>query len=580
MFIIEQSRAAKVVDTPPQDSDVHVIMQYFEHPHPARNAELKRVLQLLCLNPEVTWIHLLNERIFPEFCGQTTTSTDAPFAKIIQTNLGHRMKFKDVFGYLRENEIKGYHVIINSDICFDETTLANLKRSDLHMSKKMMAQLRYDVIDATVADFPTMCAQAVLFGPRIDSQDTWIFHSDQAIPERFEKLFNFEFGKPGCDNKLLYLMRILGYEVINDPAFVKTYHIHVSQERNYTAKDRVEPPYMLVGPYGYDTSVIAEPYVRSASGRAWDDVGFGDNRVLHDYVADKLSSGTRFVIPRIAGHENNYAAFGQIIKQNGGSIPDGLSEYFNKTLSIMKNNAGIQISSTSSIVQYSDMYLSAFHNCELFAGWESFGHYIRHIEQSHDMVLKWFLPLHGDKSNSSSTKKKMFWAFAFDIFHYIYDNPWTHALRGKRLLIVSPFEESFREKIGIRERLYDGVDLFPECSFLFIKPPQTQGSETSREFSTELQTFLAQLDRLHGQYDVALVSCGGYGNLVCNAIYESGHSAIYVGGVLQMYFGVLGSRWLRERPDVVRLFLNSSWSRPKPSERPKNHGNVEGSCYW
>jgi hypothetical protein len=174
----------------------------------------------------------------------------------------------------------------------------------------------------------------------------------------------------------------------------------------------------------------------------------------------------------------------------------------------------------------------------------------------------------------------LFWAFAFDIFHYIYDTPWTHALKGKRLLIVSPFESSFKEKLENRAQLYDGVDLFPDCSFVFIRPPQTQGSEASREFSVELADFLRRLDELRGQYDVALVSCGGYGNLVCNAIFESGHSAIYVGGVLQMYFGVLGSRWLRERPDVVRLFLNAAWSRPKESERPRDHANVEGSCYW
>lgn len=566
MIIIEQSRAALVIDTPPADCDVHVVLQYFEHSQPARDAELKRTLQLLCENSKVTWIHLLNERIY--------TSSLMQHPKVIQTDLGRRLKFKDVFEYLRRQNVKGYHVIINSDICFDEVTLANLERSDLHLAKKMMAQLRYEVpADIIFSNIETITEHSLLFGPRIDSQDTWIFHSDQAIPEKFEKLFNFEFGKPGCDNKLLYLMRMLGYEVINDPAFVKTYHIHASQERNYTAKDRVQMPYTLVGPYGYDLPVIAAPYVQSASGRPWNDVGFSDNDVLRKYVAEKLAAGERFVIPRIAGHENNYAAFGQIIKQNGGQIPEGLAEYFNQTLPVMKNNAGIHLTSTASIVRYSDMYLAAFQNCELFAGWESYGHYIRHIEQSHDMILKWFF-----KENDQ--KKTMFWAFAFDIFHYIYANPWTQALHGKRLLIVSPFEDSFREKVNVRTQLYDGVDLFPECSFLFIKPPQTQGSEPSREFSTELQTFFAQLDRLHGQYDVALVSCGGYGNLVCNAIYESGHSAIYVGGVLQMYFGVLGGRWLRERPDVVRLFLNHAWSRPKPSERPQNHGNVEGSCYW
>ena len=75
----------------------------------------------------------------------------------------------------------------------------------------------------------------------------------------------------------------------------------------------------------------------------------------------------------------------------------------------------------------------------------------------------------------------------------------------------------------------------------------------------ELQKFTSKLDSL--EYDVALVSAGGYGNLVCNYIYKNGKSAICVGDVLQMYFGILGSAWLTDRPDVLRLFLNEYWSK-------------------
>jgi len=582
MILLEQSHATVVLekDGGPAEKEIHVVMQYFVHSKPERDAELKLTLQLLCDHPDITRIHMLNECIYDA----AASSSLMAHPKIHQVDIGARLKFKDVFQYLREQNIQGYHVIINSDICFDGT-LSNLRLSDLHCSKKMMAQLRYDVTDtanllssSTTADLSLLSKQSELFcgslyggpvGPRCDSQDTWIFHSRQAIPQRFEKLFNFHFGKPGCDNKMIYLMRMLGYEVVNDPEFVKTFHIHLSQERNYTAKDRVPAPYGLLSPHGHDFAAANHVDV---GGRSCMDVGFRDNRVLYDYVTRKLAANEGFVIPRIAGHENNYAAFGRIIRdQCGGKVPDGLADYFKQTLPVMKNNAGIRISSTASIVDYSTLYLGAFENCQLFAGWESYGNVIRHIQQSHDMITQWYL---------SSGQRTMFWAFAFDIFHYVYDMPWTWALRGKRVLIVSPFEESFREKVPIRSQLYDGVDLFPDCEFLFIRPPQTQGSEPSQEFSVELDGFLQRLDTLRGQYDVALVSCGGYGNLVCNAIYESGHSAIYVGGVLQMYFGVLGGRWLRERPDVVRLFLNSHWSRPKASERPKDCERVEGSSYW
>ena len=79
---------------------------------------------------------------------------------------------------------------------------------------------------------------------------------------------------------------------------------------------------------------------------------------------------------------------------------------------------------------------------------------------------------------------------------------------------------------------------------------------------------------------IAFVSCGGYANPICSHIYSKGKSAMYIGGVLQMYFGILGNRWIQERNDVVHLFYNEYWKRPKVSERPLNYGKIENGCYW
>ena len=47
-----------------------------------------------------------------------------------------------------------------------------------------------------------------------------------------------------------------------------------------------------------------------------------------------------------------------------------------------------------------------------------------------------------------------------------------------------------------------------------------------------------------------------------------------------MYFGILGTRWLRERPDIVKLYLNKYWLKPDENEKPLGYKNIEGSCYW
>jgi len=56
-------------------------------------------------------------------------------------------------------------------------------------------------------------------------------------------------GKPGCDNKITYHMRELGYTCRNPGKKVITIHFHPTNFRTYDFNaDRVPGPYLLVGP--------------------------------------------------------------------------------------------------------------------------------------------------------------------------------------------------------------------------------------------------------------------------------------------------------------------------------------------
>lgn len=543
--------------------EVHLFLQYYIDANSARQNEIRTCLHQNIRNRHITKVHLLNERIYKN------KEIGCTSAKLVQTDIGKRLKYSDILQYVADRDIRGYIVMANADILFD-STLENLLYSDIHLRKKMYAQLRYEynAIDPS---------QSRIFGPRFDSQDAWIFHTRFGIEEKQRKMFAFPMGMPGCDNKLIYLFRILGFDVLNDPAFIRIYHYHTSTQRNYTEKDAIKQPWGTVLPVGYtideilsDTFVRVHKYYRDTFSRETvKPPRYNDNLRLYNYILSMWSTDKPFVIPRIAGIENNIAWVGNMIDQSGGASPEIL-EFINRQLPAFQNNAGILVQTGDHIVEYSRKYLKAFSNCEMYTGWEKTGDVYPYIHQSHDYI-----------TDTYRAPQEMAWAFAFDIFHYIYDIPWTHALRGKRILIVSTFEESIREKLPIRAELYNGVDLFPECSFATIKPPQTQGkSESTEYFGVHLAEFTRRLDAIRDTYDVALVSCGGYGNLVCNHIFESGKSAVYVGGVLQMYFGILGSRWLRERPDVLRMFMNEHWSRPTDREKPPNHQTIEGSCYW
>ena len=534
----------------PNLDKINLFYQFFIHSKNPRSKEIKKCLKFNVQNEFIDQIYLLNEKIY------STEELGIESEKIIQINIETRLKFKDVFNYINDNKIQGYNVIINADIFLDES-INNLKYTDMHIIKKMMAILRYEYNYDDIKE-------SKIYGPRVDSQDTWIIHSNFNIKKSEEKIFNFEFGKPGCDNKLVYLMNILGYQLINDPGFIKTYHIHASTERDYLSSDRIEKSYGFIIPASIDLNKLSNSNSLAIIGqytRNFQDIRFDDNTLLYYYILQKIKSNQPFIIPRIAGIENNIAVQTKINQSNN------LLEIVKIYIPKMKNNAGIKLTSEESIIKYSDMYLEAFKNAEIYFGWDIYGNVYPSIAKSQDFI------------KNLDQNKKIIWARALDIFNYIKSCPWTWALIGKRILIISPFEDSIQEKISIRKEIY-GVDLFPECEIITIKPPQTQGTEESREFDIELKIFTDKLDLIKNDYDIALVSCGGYGNLVCNHIYKSGKSAIYVGGVLQMYFGILGNRWIKEMPDIVRLYLNNHWSRPKDEEKPTNHNNIESSCYW
>ena len=537
---------------------INVIYQFFIPNNRERYMEIKECLMHNVNNKFVDNVILFNER---EYSSSELGLED--LSKITQIDIGTRLTFAETFRQIEERKIEGYNVILNADIFVDES-INKLRFSQMDTDKILLAQLRHNY------NSRTPFSSAKLFGPRFDSQDAWILHSNFNIDEAGRKLFNFGFGTPGCDNKLVYLFKILGYSIINDPLTIKIYHLHKDMSRNYQHKP-LPPPWGLVSAAYVDITNHVSTLgidIRAAYNHTNQYRSFSftdDNVVLGKYILNKFNKGQNFIIPRIAGIENNYAVIG--LHSSKRPMQDYEKHYINQTVSAMKRNAGIQFTSAKSIHQYSELYLDSFKDCDIYTGWEPWGDVYKCITDSHNEIRKEF------------STKKILWAFIFDIFHYIKSMPWTFTLKGKRILIISPFADSMREKDPNRDKIY-GVDLFPDCNLMYIKPPQTQADEPSQMFITELEKFKNELDSISGNYDVALVSAGGYGNLICSHIYKTGHSAIYIGGVLQMYFGIVGQRWMRERQDIIRYYINEHWTRPTEKEKPTNFSMVERSCYW
>lgn len=175
-------------------------------------------------------------------------------------------------------------------------------------------------------------------------------------------------------------------------------------------------------------------------------------------------------------------------------------------------------------------------------------------------------------------------AFLFDIEPWrSKDNPWTKVLKGKKVVVVHPFDTTIIEQYNKhRTEIFDNQDILPEFELLTVKAVQTiAGIEDTR-----FKTWFEALDYMYEEvmkldFDIAILGCGAYGLPLAAKIKQAGKQAIHFGGVTQILFGIKGKRW-EEMEDYryIKRMMNDAWVYPNAQDTPKNAKIVEGGCYW
>ena len=162
--------------------------------------------------------------------------------------------------------------------------------------------------------------------------------------------------------------------------------------------------------------------------------------------------------------------------------------------------------------------------------------------------------------------------------------PWTHYLHKKRILIISPFVESFKKQLNNNFQIFKDPSkkmFLDNQEFIFYKCFQSLAGCTPHK--NWLETFIIMCNDISKlDFDIALLGCGGYGVPLCNFIKtKMNKSSIYIGGGLQLLFGVMGKRW--ENNDMWKKIIkenNTKFIRPSGDEIMPNNKNIEGGCYW
>lgn len=205
--------------------DTWMITQYFKHKDKKRYREIRECLMRNCACSYIDRIVLINERDYSDEWG-TFKGSD----KIHQIVTGQRLKYADFLRFCVENVPSGVHVVLcNADIYFGDSLLDLWK---ITMADKMFGLLRWDT--------PGAPEIATIFGPRADSQDSWIFLSDSIKSRTWDySKFEFQLGQAGCDNAFAGLILRQRFLLTNPALTFRTYHIHESGVRNYSKADYI-----------------------------------------------------------------------------------------------------------------------------------------------------------------------------------------------------------------------------------------------------------------------------------------------------------------------------------------------------
>ncbi len=272
-----------------------------------------------------------------------------------------------------------------------------------------------------------------------------------------------------------------------------------------------------------------------------------DNLEATNLYIKKFIESKPFFIGRIAGCELNVF------------LPHLLD------LMELENNAGIHIKSEESLNTYKKYLLGAYDHCTVIAEWDNKGKVFAHTGAGQQFIAN--RTQHIPKIN------------ALELEPYYFKNSWMPDIKGKRILIIHPFVKTIKKQIPNLKSIFPDRVWFEDCTFQVIRPPLTlAGNHQNIDWQEHYKSFIETLKDID-DFDLALVAAGGYGMLISDYIFtEMKKSVMYIGGALQVFFGIIGKRWFDNK--VILKLVNDEWIRPLKEDKPPNFTNVEKGCYW
>ena len=162
---------------------------------------------------------------------------------------------------------------------------------------------------------------------------------------------------------------------------------------------------------------------------------------------------------------------------------------------------------------------------------------------------------------------------------YFFAKPWSSALEGKRVLVVSPFSNAIRTQYERRELLWDDTSVLPEFNLDTEDAIWYYGGQRDSRFADWFEAYDYLFNKImEHDFDVVILACGYFGFALATRIKAEGKQAIHMGGATQLLFGIKGKRW--DNNPKINRFYNDNWIRPDEQLRPKDDRRLDNGCYW
>lgn len=236
---------------------------------------------------------------------------------------------------------------------------------------------------------------------------------------------------------------------------------------------------------------------------------------------------------------------------------EGICSSWGRHRLILTRNAGVYPDDSATLSKFCGAYLEAG----------------RHL----DMLAVWFRP--GERMVQRQFISHATLAELRSLEPYYHSEPWTRALEGKRVVVVSPFATSIEQQYRHRVDVWKAKpSVLPTFHLRTVRAPLSAAlvRPVHADWFAALDALKAEMSQ--EPFDVAIIGAGAWSLPLVAHAKGQGALGVHLGGPTQILFGIAGRRW--ENNEAVAALVNDAWIRPSKDETPESARQIENACYW